>query len=616
MAEYNSAYTGAQIDGAVGAVIDNKSTWDGAATTASAAKTAAENAQAAADAAQTTADGKEAAGTAASAVSSHNKSASAHSDIRSAVSAAKETADAAKTAAESAQATANGKENAGTAASAVSSHNSSSSSHSDIRTLANNASSAASTAKTTAEAAKTAADEAKAASAISDTTATALGLTGDPTVDDAFARLAKKSEYKVGDIKVTARTDLGDEWALCNGAGVPGDAAELSALLPQNEYPFSTFDVLNLRNYDSVYDVFNSADGKIYVLASQYNESNQIRQCVFQISPSGGVLRKLEIISIPSFASTGNESNSYASSVFVDNSKIYLFGMPAESKVSALPIVVYGEFAGDAFPTIWNTVEIPIPSSYTPLNTYSVSGMGRDGIFRIVDGKYYFLVYCYNDDSSGFAAPFLVSDSLGGTTTAITTGTLNSTTLFVDSDNYLYLAGWNQTFRLMVIKNGELIKTGYLQTSQTLSAPWFICSGNYVYCYTLGTSLLFSLTYEKGSSADMARNSKDIKAKTPVIQWGEKVLAYGVASNSQYPVYQITQLAMETVVATGKSAPASAVPSTFIGSAFHEGDYYISIGGSGDPYNTGILRLIISKSLPTITFDGAYAYIKTKEVTT
>ena len=444
-----------------------------------------------------------------------------------------------------------------------------------------------------------------------------LVLNGDPAEDlEAVTKQyvdAHSDSSKVGDIKVTARTDLGDEWALCNGAGVPGDAAELSALLPQNEYPFSTFDVLNLRNYDSVYDVFNSADGKIYVLASQYNESNQIRQCVFQISPSGGVLRKLEIISIPSFASTGNESNSYASSVFVDNSKIYLFGMPAESKVSALPIVVYGEFAGDAFPTIWNTVEIPIPSSYTPLNTYSVSGMGRDGIFRIVDGKYYFLVYCYNDDSSGFAAPFLVSDSLGGTTTAITTGTLNSTTLFVDSDNYLYLAGWNQTFRLMVIKNGELIKTGYLQTAQTLSAPWFICSGNYVYCYTLGTSLLFSLTYEKGSSADMARNSKDIKAKTPVIQWGEKVLAYGVASNSQYPVYQITQLAMETVVATGKSAPAYAVPSTFIGSAFHEGDYYISIGGSGDPYNTGILRLIISKSLPTITFDGAYAYIKVKE---
>lgn len=90
------------------------------------------------------------------------------------------------------------------------------------------------------------------ANLLSDATASELGLTGDPTVDDAFGRLAKKSEYKVGDIKVTARTDLGDEWVLCNGAGVSSDAAELSALLPQNEYPFSTFDALNLRSYDSI----------------------------------------------------------------------------------------------------------------------------------------------------------------------------------------------------------------------------------------------------------------------------------------------------------------------------------------------------------------------------
>lgn len=441
---------------------------------------------------------------------------------------------------------------------------------------------------------------------LKDTTAASLGLTGDPTVDEAFAKLAKKSEYKVGDIKVTARTDLGDEWFLCNGAGVPSGAAELSAMIPQNEYPFSTFDVLNLRSYDSIYDVFNSADGKIYVLADQYNESNQAHQYVFQISPSDGVLRKLEITSILA-----------ASSVFVDNNKIYLFGMPVELKTSALPIVVYGDFTGEEFPTTWNTVEISIPSPYNPLNQYSVSSMGKNGIFRIVDGKYYFLVYCYNYDSSGFASPFLVSDSLGGTTTFITEGTANATTLFIDSDNYLYLAGWTSFLYLRVIKNGKLIKSKDLQTAQTLSAPWFIRSGNYIYCYALGSSsTLFALTYERGSSVDMGTSSKDINAGTPVIQWGEKVFAYGAASNSKYPVYQITQFAMEVVITTGKSAPRSALPTTFYGSAFHEGDYYISTGSSGDIYNTGILRLIIPKSLPTITFDGAYAYIKVKEETT
>lgn len=57
---------------------------------------------------------------------------------------------------------------------------------------------------------------------LSDATASALGLTGDPTVDDAFGRLAK-SEYKIGDIRVTVRDDLTDEWLLCNGETVDVD---------------------------------------------------------------------------------------------------------------------------------------------------------------------------------------------------------------------------------------------------------------------------------------------------------------------------------------------------------------------------------------------------------
>lgn len=54
---------------------------------------------------------------------------------------------------------------------------------------------------------------------LSDETAAALGLSGDPTVDDAFGALDQsiKDQTKVGDIKITTRTDLGDKWLLCNG---------------------------------------------------------------------------------------------------------------------------------------------------------------------------------------------------------------------------------------------------------------------------------------------------------------------------------------------------------------------------------------------------------------
>lgn len=72
---------------------------------------------------------------------------------------------------------------------------------------------------------------------LKDTTATALGLTGDPTVDEAFAKLAKKSEYKIGDIKLTANSDPGDGWLLCNGITV--SAADYPEYCKKFGYDFS-----------------------------------------------------------------------------------------------------------------------------------------------------------------------------------------------------------------------------------------------------------------------------------------------------------------------------------------------------------------------------------------
>lgn len=106
---------------------------------------------------------------------------------------------------------------------------------------------------------------------LKDTTATALGLTGDPTVDEAFARLAKKSEYKVGDIKVTARTDLGDEWVLCNGDTLQEGYADLSKLMAPitlSSAPTSSQFALGTGAIK-----FVELDGTPYVLASNGSTS-------------------------------------------------------------------------------------------------------------------------------------------------------------------------------------------------------------------------------------------------------------------------------------------------------------------------------------------------------
>lgn len=62
------------------------------------------------------------------------------------------------------------------------------------------------------------------ATLLSDDTAAGLGLTGDPTVDDAL----NVAWGNVGDIMLTTKSTLGEDWALCNGQLV--DAAEYPAL--------------------------------------------------------------------------------------------------------------------------------------------------------------------------------------------------------------------------------------------------------------------------------------------------------------------------------------------------------------------------------------------------
>lgn len=63
-------------------------------------------------------------------------------------------------------------------------------------------------------------------------TAALYGLGADAVPDDVFAALPDRIN-RIGDIKITVRTDLGDDWILCNGAKID------SSLYPQlaNQHP-------------------------------------------------------------------------------------------------------------------------------------------------------------------------------------------------------------------------------------------------------------------------------------------------------------------------------------------------------------------------------------------
>lgn len=72
-------------------------------------------------------------------------------------------------------------------------------------------------------------------SLLKDETAVELGLdpADDPTPDDALKKIMEKYNPKVGDLLETLRTDLGDEWLLCNGGDIPnGLYPELREIIP------------------------------------------------------------------------------------------------------------------------------------------------------------------------------------------------------------------------------------------------------------------------------------------------------------------------------------------------------------------------------------------------
>lgn len=67
---------------------------------------------------------------------------------------------------------------------------------------------------------------------VSNTLAANLGITSTPTVEAAFNATQILSEYRIGDVKFTARNDLGENWILCDGRHVlQSDYPELTNVL-------------------------------------------------------------------------------------------------------------------------------------------------------------------------------------------------------------------------------------------------------------------------------------------------------------------------------------------------------------------------------------------------
>ena len=74
------------------------------------------------------------------------------------------------------------------------------------------------------------------------------------TLSNFVGEYSERKFYKVGDVVVTARTDLGSDWALCNGASFPSSQYPELARVMGNPSIYKIGDIINLKKTNLEYN--------------------------------------------------------------------------------------------------------------------------------------------------------------------------------------------------------------------------------------------------------------------------------------------------------------------------------------------------------------------------
>ena len=160
------------------------------------------------------------------------------------------------------------------------------------------------------------------ANALEPSTAAALGLTGDATVNDGLAKLAL-GPFEIGDTLSTLRTDLGDKWLLCNGAEV--DKTTYPSLYDLSSVNKSDATV---RSFGDPYDI--ASDETTYVMCG-YDRSALKALIGYTVNPT-------ENSSAWTYVNLGGIANWKATRIMVRNGVWVAVGYSMNDE-SYLPVI-------------------------------------------------------------------------------------------------------------------------------------------------------------------------------------------------------------------------------------------------------------------------------------
>ena len=191
---------------------------------------------------------------------------------------------------------------------------------------------------------------------LSDETKATLGLGKNAVPSDAFDKLSE-SVAKVGDVIVTQRTDLSEQWVLCNGEVLAPDAYPKLKDIAQ----LGTFSVK--MSYDTVVNPktlmsrVRSGDS-LYVIANvTVTESGNTRYCIYKFTPSKNEFTKLH--------TTGNGMSLHLAPT--DDGRVYAMGIWGEGYDANVYVYTLenGAFTGKSYNCYPDIPEYPYDALYS-----------------------------------------------------------------------------------------------------------------------------------------------------------------------------------------------------------------------------------------------------------
>ena len=440
-------------------------------------------------------------------------------------------------------------------------------------------------------------------------------------------KLASTDPYKVGDILYTARTDLGDKWALCNGS-IADNNTTIGRLMPLN---FMTswdvskiYNTKNLSGYTLITDdlkaytvalenagsftrlhvrccsdlmktptkdlylptsgygydyqasiiskyIYDSNDGYV-TIAISFNSSNTIYSYVFRINKAN-----LEIITIDVSSNTDLKN------------KYYIEGNTYNKFKQYIKLGKYYYYIDD--------------NNYNP-SIYRTTAFGQSGsrIFSNIGGNSDSLINSYYDEDTGKVL-FYSTDTQGR----------QNIISYNENTNTINSMLWREKFSYM----GNSSVSKYFE--------WFAKDEKTkdIYCYC---------TYTANSSTSGMLGKVNL-ANNTVIQVNNSIRPLCITFDHKIPYYNgkyynIIPGANKSSyrIFKGSTYPISDSSSyaDIYGSFDYAGDFgssysfYLNISDAQSIYinlNNGILNIDLTKFvyLPTISSDKSYAYIKVKE---